>query len=223
MTTTDTTFGSGGSEPYAKALRHEDQVLFIQDADAAHDTEPQAMNMSRWHEDADETDFGLLAHAASPVLDIGCGPGRMVTAALNLGLSAVGLDVSPTALDIARRAGVPVVEGSVFDPVAREGEWMTTLLIDGNIGIGGDVSALLARCVELIAPAGSVIVEVHDVAHTDRAFDGTVTDLYGHESDSFRWAEIGRDALVAKAGSVGLKLAQAWVADDRTFCRLVRA
>jgi len=40
------------------------------------------------------------------------------------------------------------------------GRWAHVLLADGNVGIGGDVVALLRRCAELVRPGGTVVVEV---------------------------------------------------------------
>jgi SAM-dependent methyltransferase len=217
------TFGSGGSEPYARALRHDDQVLYLRDARSESGSPSHAMDVSRWNEDADETDIALLSRAQGPVLDIGCGPGRMVKAAMSLGLTALGIDVSPTAVEMATAAGLTVLGRSVFDRLPREGAWGTALLVDGNIGIGGDIPTLLARCAELIAEDGDVIVEVHDDPWRDHAYDGTVVDIRGHQSAAFPWAEIGRDSLAEKASRVGLRLAQDWETDGRCFCRLVKA
>ncbi|MDP9442781.1 MAG: hypothetical protein M3P34_11540, partial [Actinomycetota bacterium] len=49
---------------------------------------------------------------------------------------------------------------SVFGALPGEGRWATALLIDGNIGIGGDPVALLRRVAELLRPAGVVLVEL---------------------------------------------------------------
>lgn len=220
------TFGSGGAEPYARALRSadispSDQMLYLREADSL--TRSSAMNVSRWNENADLTDLSLLSGTTGAVIDIGCGPGRMVRAAMSLGLMALGIDVSPTAIEIARESGLPVLDRSVFERLPREGSWATALLVDGNIGIGGDPSALLERCREIIAPDGTVVVEVDRDSAVDRSFSGTVVDIDGHASDEFPWAEIGSDGLVARAATVGLRLAQSWVTDGRAFCRLRRA
>ena len=161
VSTYPNTFGSGGAEPYAEALRRNDAVtLLLRDDDlgaASHST----MDVARWNAGADDADLTLLRSVAGPVLDIGCGPGRMVRAALDLGLEVLGVDVSPTAIEIASEARLPVLERSVFDALPDEGEWQTALLVDGNIGIGGDVRAMLSRCRELLTATGEIVVELH--------------------------------------------------------------
>ena len=217
------TFGSGGAEPYARALRRDDQVLYLRDIESDSLTPSRAMDVSRWNDAADAADLGLLDGINGAVLDIGCGPGRMVRAAMHRGLTALGIDVSETAVEIARESGLMVLNRSVFERLPREGLWGAALLVDGNIGIGGDPSSLLERCAELIAPTGVIVVEVHDDPLRDHMYDGTIVDIRGHQSDAFPWAEIGETALARRAERIGLRLDQSWDTDGRSFCRLANA
>jgi len=146
----------------------------------------------------------------------------MIRAARDLGLSAAGVDVSPTAVRIATRAGLIVLNTSVFDDLPLEGGWGTLLLLDGNIGIGGDPGALLARCAQLLTTDGALIVEVSADPDRDHAYEGTLEDERGRRSDVFPWAEIGIDALRARSAAAGLRVVQDWVSDGRWFARLVR-
>ena len=212
------TFGAGGSEPYANAIRTAStDVLYLQEVGR----EAAPMDVARWNSAADQVDLRLLASVLGPVLDIGCGPGRMVQAAIELGLDALGIDVSPVAVEIARANGLPVYHGSIFDRVPNEGGWQTVLLVDGNVGIGGDVDALLDRCGELLAPTGELVIELHPDDERDRTYIGRLVDPNGGESESFPWAEIGLDSMLRRAACFGFELRQAWLADDRSFCRLV--
>lgn len=216
------TFGAGGAEPYAAALRDESAVLYLRGS-AGPEPESATMDAGRWSADADSTDLELLTGVAGPVLDIGCGPGRMVRAALDLGLSAMGVDVSATAVRIAAAAGLTVLNCSVFSPMPLEGGWGTALLLDGNVGIGGDVRALLARCAELLADDGVLVVEVSPDPDRDHAFEGTLEDSQGRQSAVFPWAEIGLTPLRARADEAGLVVVQDWSSDGRWFARLERA
>ena len=110
------------------------------------------LDTDRWLGGAGDVDLRVLARAQAPVLDIGCGPGRHVRALSALGVAALGLDASQAAVRLARRRGAEVVHGSVFGDVPARGGWRTALLLDGNIGIGGDPAALLARVAGVLAP-----------------------------------------------------------------------
>ena len=226
MTLTDhsrATFGAGGAEPYADALLRNDSVELVLVRNSGLDTSRTTMDVARWNSEADRVDLTLLRSATGPLLDIGCGPGRMVQAALDVGLDVLGIDVSPTAIAIARQSGLPVEECSVFEPVQGEGEWQTVLLVDGNIGIGGDVRALLRRCIDLVAAAGEIVVELHADRDMDSIFTGRLVGADGGESESFPWAQIGINAMVDVSGELGLRMRQAWELNGRTFCRLATA
>lgn len=213
-----TTFGAGGGEPYARALRSDGRLRLT---DPERPGTVTTMDVSRWSAAADRVDRSLLDDADGPVIDIGCGPGRMLVAARTVGLPSLGVDVSAEAVAIARRSGGDALHGSVFDPVPDEGRWDTALVIDGNIGIGGDPAALLARCREIVRVGGRVLVETHPDRSADRTYTARVVDTDGHESAAFPWAEVGLDALHDHAAAAGLLARQSWTAEGRTFCELI--
>lgn len=218
--TATATFGSGGSEPYAHALQGGvGELLFLRNASSRAST---TMDVSRWSADADAADLSLLASVEGPVLDIGCGPGRMVRAARDLGLVALGIDVSAPAVRHARRLGGSFAQVSIFDEVPHEGLWQTALLVDGNIGIGGDIPQLLTRSANLLRGTGEILVEVDARHDHESRYTGEVLDARGRRSASFPWAEIGRDRLSALLPTVGLRLVEHWMADGRSFCRLAK-
>ena len=219
--TSPVTFGAGGDEPYAGALQRNDMVELILTKLADDESRSMMMDVARWNSRADEIDLTLLRSATGPLLDVGCGPGRMVQAAMAVGLEALGLDISPAAISIARAAGLPVVQGSVFDSIRGEGTWQTVLLVDGNVGIGGDVRALLRRCAELVAPEGEIVIELHADRGMDSVYSAQLVGTDGGVSESFPWAQIGLDPMVDLAAELGLDLGQAWELGGRTFCRLV--
>lgn len=166
-------------------------------------------------------DEDVLARATAPVLDVGCGPGRHVLALAHRGRLAIGVDVSPVAVRIARERGASVLHGSVFDRIPGAGAWGTALLLDGNIGIGGRPTALLARLAALLRPGGIVLAELDPPgAPSGRA----VIRLESGDavSEWFRWAHVGTDTIAVHAAAADLVLTDTWEREGRWFACLTR-
>ena len=119
----------------------------------------QLLPMARWAGEADSSDDALLALCQGTTLDVGCGPGRLTSRLAALGHVALGVDIVAAAVERTRERGASAVQRDLFERLPGEGRWQTVLLADGNIGIGGDPRALLARMVELAAPGGRLVVE----------------------------------------------------------------
>jgi SAM-dependent methyltransferase len=174
----------------------------------------------RWLGPPTVEDDAVLTRATPPVLDVGCGPGRHVLA--ERGVVALGIDITPAAVELARRRGAPVLARSVFDRVPGVGRWACALLLDGNLGIGGKPSALLERVASLLAPGGTVLVEVDPPGTPTRA-EIARFDIGGVEGPWFPWTSIGADEVSAPAASAGLVVEDVWRAGDRWFGALRRA
>ncbi len=158
-----------------------------------------------WGGPATAEDLEMLAGVRPTVLDIGCGPGRIAAALAEAGLPSLGIDVSPSALVTASAHGAIVLERSVFDPLPGEGRWSTVLLLDGNIGIGGDPLRLLQRLRELLGEAGTAVVEVDPPGRAlvcDRVRLCGDDDLPG---PWFRWAWVGADAIGSLSVDAGFE------------------
>jgi SAM-dependent methyltransferase len=163
-----------------------------------------ALAVDRWHTEADDVERALLAAVPDPVLDIGCGPGRLVAALAAEGRIALGVDPSPAAIAAAARRGIPALRRSVFDPLPGEQRWGTVLLLDGNVGIGGDPVALLARAASLLRPGGVVVAEVE--APGTRTGTRTVrVESAAGAGPWFSWARVGADRFADLARRVGLR------------------
>ncbi|MET3923656.1 class I SAM-dependent methyltransferase [Arthrobacter sp. UYEF20] len=151
-------FGYGAGEPYARALRRGGGSLTLRpesgEPGAASGAGVVQFDVLDWCAEASAVELRLLQGLNGPVLDIGCGPGRMLSAARTLGLGALGLDTSAEAVALARDRGVRALHQSVFSGVPLSGSWQSVLLLDGNIGIGGNIAQLLGRCRQLVAPRG---------------------------------------------------------------------
>lgn len=209
-------FGSGGSEPWACALRGGTLALELVPADPWGVAEH--LDVHRWISAADVADRSALDGLTGPLLDIGSGPGRMIRAATDAGLEAYGVDADPAAVETSRAVGLPVLDGSVFDPLPNEGTWSSVLLLDGNIGIGGDVEALLARCGELLRRGGILVAEADPDPLRDDVAECRVRDSDGGESDPFPWSRVGLPALLRAAHDFALD--RVWELQGRWFVRL---
>jgi SAM-dependent methyltransferase len=177
-------------------------------------------SLRRWCGTADATDQDLLARSPGAVLDLGCGPGRLVIELARQGRESAGVDTSRFAVRLARSAGAIALCRSIFDPVPGEGRWDTVLLADGNVGIGGDPALLLARCRDLIGPTGRVLVELDPPGTGLRS--NRVRLEHGTQRGSwFDWAHVGVDAVEGPAAEAGLCVEETWERDGRSFAALV--
>ena len=167
-------------------------------------------------------DASLIDRCGGPTLDVGSGPGRLTVALAERGVPALGIDVTPQAVRLARSAGALTLQRDVFSPVPGTGRWMIVLLADGSIGIGGDPVALLSRVAELLAPRGRALVEVQPPGRELRREQ--VRLRHGKQpGDLFPCAQLGADQLAGMAGEAGLSKAETWSSGGRWFVTLHKA
>jgi hypothetical protein len=164
-------------------------------------------------------DSSLVDRCQGPTLDVGSGPGRLTVALAERGIPALGIDVTPYAVEIARTAGALTLLRDVFGRVPGTGRWMTVLLADGNIGIGGDPVALLCRVTELITPLGQALVEVQPPGTSLRREQVRLCHS-GTTSAWFPWAYVGMDQIADIAKSADLTTTETWSTDGRWFTAL---
>ena len=174
------------------------------------------LQVARWCGPPDGADQELLLRCRGPVLDIGCGPGRLTIALAERGIPVLGVDISHTAVARVQQGGACAIRRSVFEPLPGQGRWGTALLADGNIGIGGYPDELLRRCVRLLAPGGQLLIEVeHD--DVDERTDAWLEHADGRRGPSFPWARLGISALLRLTVAAGLTLAEHWEHAGRHF------
>ncbi|WP_194925257.1 class I SAM-dependent methyltransferase [Catenulispora pinisilvae] len=225
------------SAPYARAINDPSARLVLH-ADTG---EHLVLDAAKFSAPPDAVDKAVLDRCQGPTLDLGCGPGRLVAELAGRGVPALGVDVAPFALLLSRANGASALRRSIFDRLPGAGRWPHALLMDGNIGIGGDPGALLDRLRTLIRPGvGELIVEteVEDIdlryrvrfgfaggsgsasASPSAGVASTGVASRGKNGDEFGWARIGSEALMALAVPLGYVARHMWTADSRRFVAL---
>ena len=174
-----------------------------------------------WVLAADDVDVRVLERACPPVLDIGCGPARHTLALAEQGRVALGIDITETVVSYARRRRVPVLRRGVFDAVPAAGRWGSALLLDGNVGLGGDPVTLVRRAAELVHARGVVLVETAP-PHTYRSTVTAHLVVEGRRGPRFGWAHVAADELGKIARRAGCVVTEQWSDRGRWFALLVR-
>lgn len=173
----------------------------------------------RWVSPCDEADKAVIARATAPVLDVGCGPGRHTQALAEQGVVVLGVDLSDHAVAIARDKGLGVLARSIFDAVPRAGRWNSALLLDGNVGIGGDPARLLSHVASLLRPEGQLLVEIEERA-TLSSMESVRLEIGDEAGPWFDWAQVDLQGLSTLAGEAQLEVTDVWSVRDRWFAAL---
>ena len=181
-----------------------------------------ALPVERYLAPADTTDERLLDRVQGPVLDVGCGPGRHLHALAARGVFALGVDLSPLAVELACNGGARAIVASVFDELPGDGTWRTALLLDGNIGIGGAPARLLHRLKGLLHADGEILVEVEPPGTPTTALRARI-ETATQVSAWFPWARVSTTAIEATARAGGFARIESWCLGDRYFARLASA
>lgn len=193
-----------------------------------HRGDVRQLPMTRWIGGADITSGDRLTDeyviglcSGSPTLDLGCGPGRFTAALQQRGRAALGVDSSGAAVEMTRRRGGVAIRGDLFGPLPAEGCWAQILLLDGNIGIGGDPVRTLRRAAELLAPGGTIVVEIERTVAASREVLRWETE--NHVGPWFPWSRLDSAALGDVAATAGLAVTDVADIHDRVIAVLTAA
>jgi len=114
-------------------------------------------------------------HLRGPVLDIGCGAGRVSLYAQERGLEVVATDVSPLAIETCRTRGVRCAEVVPITRLSRALGVFATLVMYGNnwglMGRPGRARWLLRRFRGFTEPGALIIAESRDPYGTHNPAD----------------------------------------------------
>jgi SAM-dependent methyltransferase len=205
-------YGDGLRDGHRAAARH---YARLSDGTAL------VLPIERYLAPPDATDEKLLEGLRGPVLDVGCGPGRHLRALANRGVFALGVDLSPVAVELAIVHGVRAIVGDIFDEVPGDGTWRSALLLDGNIGIGGVPERLLARIGGLLRDDGELLVEVEAPGMPTCSTEARI-EHKGATSAWFPWARVAAPAIGEVARAAGFGACEVWPLSGRWFARLRR-
>jgi SAM-dependent methyltransferase len=185
--------------------------------------QPHRLDAADWYRDELPGDRGMLDRIDGPALDVGCGPGRLTAALLQRGQVALGVDVSLTAVRLARARGAVALRRDVFGSLPGEGRWRHVLLADGNIGIGGDPARLLHRCAGLLGPDGRMHAELAAPGTRGWAGPAYLRHDDGRVSAPFRWAAVAVPEISTLAAAAGLRVTDTWTEAGRWFATLAHS
>jgi len=115
-----------------------------------------------------------IALAKGRVLDIGCGAGRHSLHLQDQGLSVLGIDTSPLAIDICKERGVRETLLMSISQINRSlGTFDTILMLGNNFGLLQDrqrAARLLNRLHKVTTASARIIAETLDPYNTDDPF-----------------------------------------------------
>lgn len=178
--------------------------------------------LHQWCGGLSPADSALLDRCRGPVLDAGCGPGRLAAGLAARGIRCLGIDRSPVAVALAARRGATVRRACLFQRLPGEGSWATVLLADGNIGIGGDPGRLLRRLREVVSPTGRIVAEVGAPGSGSGPLRLRLEAPEGAPGPWFPWARLAVDDVAPLAAATGLRLTHRWASGGRRFVELAR-
>jgi SAM-dependent methyltransferase len=124
------------------------------------------LRVDRWF-GAIAGDDTLLDRCAGPTLDVGSGPGRLTVALAERGLPALGIDITPYAVELTRAAGGLALRRDVFERVPGLGRWRALVEVQPPGGPGG-CEIVRLRTGRRVGPwfrwAYAGVDTIHDVA-----------------------------------------------------------
>jgi SAM-dependent methyltransferase len=158
-------FYSGWSEGFQKELYE----YYRERADLPRDKLYDRINDTRYN--GILNDFSRRV-SAKRLLDVGCGQGQFVDAALRRGWDALGIDLSPEAVALCKQAGVPALHGDIHMPMLCPGTFDVITLFEVIEHIW-EPHGFLNRCAKLLKPGGILYITTPNFNSLDRRVLGS--------------------------------------------------
>jgi SAM-dependent methyltransferase len=132
-------------------------------------------DISGYYEGFTEFELVGMDFAQSDILDVGCGAGKHVLEFQKKGLTCVGIDVSPLAIDVCLDRRIEnCLLADVFDNGFSSQRFGAITLFSNNLSIGGTMSGvnrLIAELARITKPGGVLISFNLDVAQGVKTSD----------------------------------------------------
>ncbi|GIE78832.1 methyltransferase [Actinoplanes philippinensis] len=138
--------------------------------------------------------FAELVRGRGPVVDVGCGPGRITGFLRGLGVDVFGVDLSPGMVEQARRdhPGLRFEVGSMTALEVADGSLGGVLAWFSLIHVPDEaVPGVLAQFCRVLAPGGVVLLGFHageGVRHVTEGYGGHPMNVLVHRRSAARVA-----------------------------------
>lgn len=161
------------------------------------------------HKPWDRALLAALLEQAGPraaVADLGCGPGHVTAWLAAHGARAVGIDLSPAMVGLAksRHPGAEFRVGDLLALPAADGEFAAAVALYSIIHLPeAEIDPALGEMCRVLRPGGALLVAFHVGAETRR-----LTEWWGVAVDlEFRFLEAGRVSAGLEAAGMRVEMA----------------
>ena len=157
-----------------------------------------------------------------PTIELGCGPGRLVARLVQRGHTRTGhRPVARPRSDWPAVAVRPALLGDVFEPLPGIGRWQTVLLVDGNVGLGGDPLRSSWPRRRAAEPAADVVSPSSTPETIGIQVRWVRLESAREVGPWFRWASVGVDSAATLAAQVGLTVTSVRLIGGRVIATLL--